>query len=486
MERRTEHDTGAEGISPRGAASGERFARRSIGTVLKWFGVAVGSLVVLALICSAVWSITASSRLEKTINDIRSRGLPLTGKELNKMYRSSLEGENAAKYYEAAFKLLEQNGGGTADELPLTGSGPVPALGEVLTSETAGKIESYLQTQKDIFLLIEKASEVDGCVYDLDFAEGAGLLLSHLGKMRQAARLLGLRGLLEISKADTRQAVRAVGMTFRLGNSLRNEPILISMLVRVAVLAMGIDQVERIISSRPLPDGILEELDRAVGKSMGFSNLRLALLGERSLGVWVFNKVLASEGLADLTGTRKNVFTRPAAFLLRGSIKSQYATHLRIMSDMIEDAGLPPREANARIRARVRAFEEKAAQGGAFYRLNNFLIVLLLPALDKAFEHNIVSSQRLGAARVALAVEKFRNKNGCLPDSLEELAGAYIDEIPEDYFSQGKLKYRKDDHGYRVYSVGPDGQDNGGQPVDRGASGPDGYKGRDVVFRCVR
>jgi hypothetical protein len=48
------------------------------------------------------------------------------------------------------------------------------------------------------------------------------------------------------------------------------------------------------------------------------------------------------------------------------------------------------------------------------------------------------------------------------PATLAELAPAYIDAIPKDPFTDGDLQYRPDGEGYLLYSVGPNGKDEGG------------------------
>ena len=82
-------------------------------------------------------------------------------------------------------------------------------------------------------------------------------------------------------------------------------------------------------------------------------------------------------------------------------------------------------------------------------------------------------------ARTAVAVERFRNRNGRLPETLKELVPTFLDEIPRDYYGDGPVLYRKLDVGYVVYSVGQDLTDDGGGQES-------GYFSPDVVFRVCR
>ncbi|HVA50725.1 MAG TPA: hypothetical protein VNH11_30550 [Pirellulales bacterium] len=84
----------------------------------------------------------------------------------------------------------------------------------------------------------------------------------------------------------------------------------------------------------------------------------------------------------------------------------------------------------------------------------------------KKFEwqsNRTICSARLLLAHVAL--RRYRLHNGRYPATLHELAPQYLDAAPVDPFNGQELIYRRHDEGYRLYSVGPDGKDNGGAPM---------------------
>ncbi len=68
---------------------------------------------------------------------------------------------------------------------------------------------------------------------------------------------------------------------------------------------------------------------------------------------------------------------------------------------------------------------------------------------------------------VLLAIHAFKLEHGKLPESLNELSPVYLKQLPEDEFAtSGTFKYRVEDGKFTLYSVGPDGQDDGGKPID--------------------
>jgi hypothetical protein len=71
------------------------------------------------------------------------------------------------------------------------------------------------------------------------------------------------------------------------------------------------------------------------------------------------------------------------------------------------------------------------------------------------------------AIRVAVAIERYRRDHrGQLPAALTVLAPQYLEELPVDPFSGGPMGLALTDAGYAVYSVGANGQDDGGTEVD--------------------
>ena len=64
-----------------------------------------------------------------------------------------------------------------------------------------------------------------------------------------------------------------------------------------------------------------------------------------------------------------------------------------------------------------------------------------------------------------LAIRAFRAEEGKLPDQLSDLVPKYLPAVPDDPFAPGPMKYRLTVAGYTIYSVGPDGDDDGGKPL---------------------
>jgi hypothetical protein len=68
-----------------------------------------------------------------------------------------------------------------------------------------------------------------------------------------------------------------------------------------------------------------------------------------------------------------------------------------------------------------------------------------------------------------LALRSYQSEKGYAPARLEELVPKYLSKVPQDPFSDKPMIYRPQGGGsWLVYSVGPDGLDDGGKPASKG------------------
>ena len=90
------------------------------------------------------------------------------------------------------------------------------------------------------------------------------------------------------------------------------------------------------------------------------------------------------------------------------------------------------------------------------------VIALLVPALTKVSEASRRNQAYLRCAIVAVAAERYRRDKGHWPGTVDELAQDYLKAVPTDPYDGKPLRYKPLPDGVIVYSVGPDGEDNGG------------------------
>ena len=98
--------------------------------------------------------------------------------------------------------------------------------------------------------------------------------------------------------------------------------------------------------------------------------------------------------------------------------------------------------------------------------------------LDKHVNREARCLANLRLALTAVALEQFRASHiNRYPAGLSELTPSYLNAVLTDPFDGQPLRYRKQDAGYVLYSIGPDLKDDGGKPMNG--------KGGDIVFTVV-
>jgi len=89
-----------------------------------------------------------------------------------------------------------------------------------------------------------------------------------------------------------------------------------------------------------------------------------------------------------------------------------------------------------------------------------------MPTLSLGIKAEERASVCFQISRVALALAAYHAEHGKYPAALAALKPKHLDEIPRDRFADAELTYRRTDEGYVLYSVGPNGRDDGGRGRD--------------------
>lgn len=96
------------------------------------------------------------------------------------------------------------------------------------------------------------------------------------------------------------------------------------------------------------------------------------------------------------------------------------------------------------------------------------IIAIITPTVDPTnFKDRESSITDNAICLTSMALQGYKMEHGSYPESLEKLCPSFLSHIPDDPFAaSGSLKYRKEGSTYVLYSIGPDGVDDGGRPID--------------------
>ena len=93
------------------------------------------------------------------------------------------------------------------------------------------------------------------------------------------------------------------------------------------------------------------------------------------------------------------------------------------------------------------------------------------------------NEQPVRLLRIGVALAGYRHEHGAYPAKLDALVPGWFKEIPGDLFSGKPPIYRRTATGYLLYSVGVDGQDDGGHDPNDVCPEDGKVAGSDIVLR---
>jgi hypothetical protein len=82
-----------------------------------------------------------------------------------------------------------------------------------------------------------------------------------------------------------------------------------------------------------------------------------------------------------------------------------------------------------------------------------------------------VDEEMIHLTRLALALVAFHRENGSYPEALPILVPHFMPIILHDFYSDDLPRYRRDNGGFTLYSIGPNRKDDGGKKAENADDG---------------
>lgn len=86
------------------------------------------------------------------------------------------------------------------------------------------------------------------------------------------------------------------------------------------------------------------------------------------------------------------------------------------------------------------------------------LAALLVPATERCMEAHLRTQTQQDCLKIAVAVHAFQAKNDRYPESLDELVPTFLADLPKDAITNQAYLFDKDEAGFAVYTLGPNGK----------------------------
>jgi hypothetical protein len=435
--------------------------------VLGCLGVALLTIVAAVTIPWMLANRQAAARLNAAVKRVQARGEPLASAELNDFYQLAKGRPDMTKELMAALAICEA-AGKTPDvpSLPIVGEGAEPPPRGQAWGQLA-EVEKYLAGEQEAIETFHEFARRNGTArFPVDFNPGIATMLPETQRTRGGSRVLSLQFHVHRHKGELAEATDCIIAQIALAGALEQEPTIVSQLVRIAVINVATAEAQQLMKESQVPDADLQRLQAQLRKIDSRSSLKKALVGER---VMSYTACLDPKQMAGINGPNQGLADE---FMQRQPKRLSDAAKMLELNLQISE-GADESLFKARQEALAADDEIRTIAGSLMGRVYYMYTLLLTPAYVQAVTAFSRNAAETGSADAAIAAELYRRKNGKWPAKLEDLVPEFLPAVPTDPFTNLPLVMKSTAESCKVYSVGQDGTDNGGNLANDQKPGTD-------------
>jgi hypothetical protein len=264
----------------------------------------------------------------------------------------------------------------------------------------------------------------------------------YLAGLHNLAWLMIIEGRQDELAGRADQAAQCYSEAFTLAPVAARNGLMIHSLVGVGTTEAVCQELERCVGSGQMTDHGLRALDAQVAKAL----VQRVPESETLAVEWAISDQCLNDLAAGRIGPdgRRRQAAQPNA-AERGLAESGRAETNEIVAAAIEDARRPYWQ---------RSREEPKPQ--------TIMGMICAPVTKEFYSRCAQRDVLLQGLRVLIAITGYRHATGAPPATLQALTPTYLSAVPVDPFDGQPLRYARRGSDYVLYSVGPDGKDEGG------------------------
>lgn len=291
--------------------------------------------------------------------------------------------------------------------------------------------------------------------WEIDYAHDTNL--PRLLDIRNLGILLAVSCRVDLETGRVDRAAEAALAGFAEAASLRQEPILIIQLIRIAIAREQLRCARDLLARGEPAAATLTDLAAALAENRTPEAMHAAFIRELKHANNVFGQMERGEPVND-TGvmTASPAWAGPVSWLVRPLIRYGHLRQLGNGARVIEMESAPPSARSAAIADAVRV-----AGKGRWWQLGRRFDSLFTPGLMRAADAGYENLSEVNAAQLAVALRRFRLDRGAYPGALTDLVPQYLAQVPADPFTGRSPEYLRRDAGFelRVHGAPETGSD---------------------------
>ena len=461
---------------------------------LKRVGIALAGVASILFVAVAVaWIIIVeipASRLPALVAALEAKGETLDLAALAPL--PIPDDQNAAVLLQQAFEEMDRV---QAEEQALVDRLQVEAnragAGEVITHPTRAAFEAwcesksadaeavfrthenalraYVAARNAALELGEQALLRPACRFEQPEGSAEELVMHtfpHLAALRRVGRLFALRSFIRAVDGDTKGTVQDWERVIQVARTLRGEPFMINYLVRCGLDRAAVRATQRGLTvAMPAPNS-LRACSRAFAEEAEDLTLVPVFHGERAYVYALSRYIVFAEPLEDvnLSSEERKDLQRNAerlrdSYLAQRFVSAIQYDSLLAMSRVIDTVALPYAEA---IQVWQSFGDEHPKQLNAPWNLPKVLrevfTSVMLPSYAKTLEVQASTVAALRTAAVGGAIAADMTEGAAPPETLAGIPKP----LRTDPFTGTDLRVTRTDDALVIYSIGVNGQDDGG------------------------
>ena len=303
------------------------------------------------------------------------------------------------------------------------------------------------------------------------------ILLPHDYNIKELAARLELKACAELEEGNSAKAFDDVVLTLYLADSLTNECMVISYLVRADCVHAVVQPIWEGIADRRWSDSQLQEMEARLLRFNFIGELEKPLETERAVGVLTIDltKNKGVNYLARTASTEPTIFGGVLGPVFDCAIPSGWfafekVNYCRSIDTLFTNTFDPVARTVSPLHADANreTFNQKANVGGGTLTgviLHHWTVArLFLPTLPKVLFRGAIAQTAANEAALACALERNRLANGKYAASLQSLVPEWMPTTPHDVVGGQAYHYHRIDADHFVlYSIGWDEKDDGGK-----------------------
>lgn len=334
--------------------------------------------------------------------------------------------------------------------------------------------------------VIFEPSDMSGYTYKGPHPPLIGALLPHLGPMRALTRLLSADTLRAAEAGEGETAQANIIAMLGIARQADEHALLINGLVRLSLQKLAYRRVQDVLIQTPelWSDDQLRTVAHSIAaiettpedwynseRLWFYDYLQRAYTDDGHGGGHITSQGLDDSAMYDSGGlistppsaTRSVVIAAglPIASVLIAPREDMRAMYDSLMDQAIVDSRKPLwlDDNTQTVEQRVQRMQASTREG-----IRYSPIIIFFPSITAVSRTLQTQEGYRDGVLVGIALELYRREHGDWPDALSALSPTYLPSIPVDRLTGAPVKYQVKDAGPVVYSVGVDGDDDGGRP----------------------